>query len=150
MEVLSQKVPLLSPLKDKMHRKISATKFDKTTRYDLHILLDSLPKHDKLLHGDFNPANVIVSPRRQKIHHRLGARYAGQCPLRRGENVPFVQTGRQGRPCGRIFETLFGKDGIAKVLVQKALPIVAASQTMKAIPEEQAFLEKCVNVVDYE
>lgn len=111
VEVLSQKVPLLSPLKDKMHRKISATKFDKTTRYDLHILLDSLPKHDKLLHGDFNPANVIVSPRRQKIYHRLGARYAGQCPLRRGENVPFVQTGRQGRPCGRIFETLFGKDG---------------------------------------
>ena len=38
----------------------------------------------------------------------------------------------------------------AKVLVQKALPIVAASQTMKAIPEEQAFLEKWVNVVDYE
>ena len=42
------------------------------------------------------------------------------------------------------------KTGIAKQLVQKALPIVAASQTIKAVPEEQAFLEKWVNVVDYE
>ena len=42
------------------------------------------------------------------------------------------------------------KTGIAKQLVQKALPIVAASQTTKAVPEEQAFLEKWVNVVDYE
>ena len=42
------------------------------------------------------------------------------------------------------------KTGIAKQLVQHALPIVAASQTTKAVPEEQAFLEKWVNVVDYE
>ena len=30
------------------------------------------------------------------------------------------------------------------------MPIVAASQTTKAVPEEKEFLAKWVNVVDYE
>ena len=42
------------------------------------------------------------------------------------------------------------KTGIAKQLIQKAMPIVAASQTTKAVPEEKEFLAKWVNVVDYE
>ena len=150
VEVLSQKVPLLSPLKDKMHRKISATKFDKTTRYDLHILLDSLPKHDKLLHGDFNPANVIVSPDGRKFI--IDWAHATQGNARCDAARTYLLFKLEGKDdLAEEYLKLFSeKTGIAKVLVQKALPIVAASQTMKAIPEEQAFLEKWVNVVDYE
>ena len=33
-----------------------------TTRYELDARLDSLPKHRKLCHGDFNPSNVIIKP----------------------------------------------------------------------------------------
>ena len=43
--------PMLNKLKDKMHGKISASGLDATTRYDLHIQLESMPKHNKICHG---------------------------------------------------------------------------------------------------
>ena len=61
MGVHKQTCPLLNKLKDKMSRKIAATEFDATTRYDLHTRLEGMPKHNKVCHGDFNPSNVIVT-----------------------------------------------------------------------------------------
>ena len=45
----------LTKLKDKMNRKISETDLSATVRYDLHTRLESMPKHNKVCHGDFNP-----------------------------------------------------------------------------------------------
>lgn len=61
MTVLSQKAPMLNNLTDKMQAKISATELDATTRYDLHTRLDSMHKHNRLCHGDFNPTNIIIT-----------------------------------------------------------------------------------------
>ena len=60
LEMHSKKAPLLNKLKDKMDRKITQAQLDATTRYDLHTRLASMPKHNKLCHGDFNPSNIIV------------------------------------------------------------------------------------------
>ena len=61
MNVHSKTCPLLNKLKDKMNRKISETTLDATTRYDLHTRLESMPKHNKVCHGDFNPSNIIIT-----------------------------------------------------------------------------------------
>lgn len=61
MTVLSKNAPMLNNLTEKMQHKISATDLDATTRYDLHTRLDSMPKHRRLCHGDFNPTNVIIT-----------------------------------------------------------------------------------------
>jgi thiamine kinase-like enzyme len=45
-----------------MNRKISETSLDATTRYELHTRLESMPKHKKVCHGDFNPSNIIITP----------------------------------------------------------------------------------------
>ena len=42
------------------------------------------------------------------------------------------------------------KSDTAKQYIQKWLPIVAASQSVKGRPEEREFLLNWVNVVDYE
>ena len=62
MQVHSKEAPLLNKLKDKMNRKISETSLDATTRYELHTRLESMPKHKKVCHGDFNPSNIIITP----------------------------------------------------------------------------------------
>ena len=62
MEVHSKKAPLLNKLKDKMNRKIDETTLDATARYELHTRLAAMPKHNKVLHGDFNPSNIIIRP----------------------------------------------------------------------------------------
>lgn len=62
IEVQSRTCPLLGKLKDKMQRKIAKADLDATTRYDLLTRLESMPKHNKLCHGDFNPSNIIITP----------------------------------------------------------------------------------------
>lgn len=60
LEVHSKKSPRLNKLKDKLASQINGLKdLDATTRYELMTRLESMPKHDKLCHGDFNPSNVI-------------------------------------------------------------------------------------------
>lgn len=61
MEIHSKTAPMLNKLKDKMKRKISQTGLDATTRYELDSRLESMPKHNKLCHSDFNPTNVVIS-----------------------------------------------------------------------------------------
>lgn len=61
LEMHGKKAPLLNKLRDKMMRKISETSLDATTRYELHMRLDGMPKHDKVCHGDYNPSNIIIT-----------------------------------------------------------------------------------------
>ena len=62
LEIHSKTAPLLGKLKDKLARQINSLKdvVDATTRYELLTRLDSMPKHHKVCHGDYNPSNVIV------------------------------------------------------------------------------------------
>ena len=50
----------------------------------------------------------------------------------------------------RYMDLFCKKSDTAKQYVQKWLPIVAASQSVKGKPEEQEFLMRWVNVVEYE
>jgi len=148
--VLSKRVPMLNKLKDKMQGRISEAKLDATTRYDLHTRLDSLPKHFNLCHGDFHPSNVIITA--DGTPYIIDWAHATQGNARCDAARTYLLFKLEGKDqlAEEYLKLFCEKTGIAKLLVQKALPIVAASQTIKAVPEEQAFLEKWVNVVDYE
>ena len=55
-------MPLLSKLKDKMARQIKTLgQNDEIKKYELLTILDSIPKHIKLCHGNFEPKNVIIN-----------------------------------------------------------------------------------------
>ena len=65
LSVTSKKAPLLNKMKDKFARQINGLKvLDATTRYELMTRLESMPKHDKICHGDFNPSNVLKKSER--------------------------------------------------------------------------------------
>ncbi|MCQ4833274.1 aminoglycoside phosphotransferase, partial [Hungatella sp. SL.1.14] len=60
LNILYKHCPLLNKLKDKMSRQILETEeLSDITRYDMRTKLDSMPKHTKLCHGDFNPTNIV-------------------------------------------------------------------------------------------
>ena len=59
LSVLSRQAPQMSPLQPKLKDKIMHAQLPMTTRFDLLRRLDSMPVHHKLLHGDFNPSNII-------------------------------------------------------------------------------------------
>ncbi len=150
MEVHSKRAPLLNKLKDKMNRKIAQTDLSATTRYELHTRLDSLPKHDKVCHGDFNPSNIIISE--DGTPYIIDWSHATQGNASADVARTYLLFWLDGQiDLAEKYLTLFcNKSDTAKQYVQKWIPIVAASQMVKGKKEEREFLMHWVDVVDYE
>lgn len=145
----AQNVPLLNKLKDKMNRKISATKFDATTRYELHTRLEGMPKHTKLCHGDFDPSNVICAADGDYIIDWAHATIGNASADAARTFLVFSLEGKE-KTAAQYLDTFCALSDTAKQYVQKWIPIVAASQTVKEKPEQLELLKSWVNVFDYE
>ena len=150
MEVHRQKAPLLNRLKDKMQRKISQADLDATTRYDLHTRLDAMHEHDKVCHGDFTPSNIIIAE--DGTPYILDWAHATQGNASADAARSYLTFWLSGdTSAAEKYLNLYCKlSDTAKQYVQKWLPIVAASQSVKGKPEERQLLLKWVDVVDYE
>lgn len=150
MSVLSRKVPMLNKLKDKMQAQISATHLDATTRYDLHMHLDSMPKHVNLCHGDFNPTNIIItSDGTPYIIDWAHATQGNSSADVARSYLLFYLAGK--KELGDKYLRLYcNKSDTAIQYVQRWIPIVAASRMVKAKPEEMEFLRSWIEVVDYQ
>ena len=150
MEVHSKKSQLLTKLKDKMNRKISLSTLDATTRYELHTRLEGMPKHNKVCHGDFNPSNVIISE--DGTPYILDWSHATQGNASADVARTYLLFCLNGDEAGaeKYLNVLCKKSDTAKQYIQKWMPIVAASQSVKGNEEEREFLLKWADVVDYE
>ena len=150
LEMHSKSCPLLTKLRDKMNRKISQTDFDATTRYELHSRLDAMPKHNKLCHGDFNPSNIIITD--DGTPYIIDWSHATQGKASADVARTYLLFWLNGDIEGakKYLELFRRKSNTARQYVQKWMPIVAASQSVKGNEKEREFLHGWVNVVDYE
>ena len=150
LEVHSKKSPLLNKLKDKMNRKISESNLDATTRYDLHTRLEGVPKHNKVCHGDFNPSNIIITD--DGTAYILDWSHATQGNASADVARTYLLFCLAGDTEGaeKYLDLFCKKSDTAKQYVQKWMPIVAASQSVKGNEKEREFLLSWVDVVDYE
>lgn len=149
LEMHSKTCPLLGKLRDKMDRKIAQTDLTATVRYDLHTRLEAMPKHNKLCHGDFNPSNIIVSDDGAYI---IDWSHATQGNASADAARTYLLFWLEGdiSSAEKYLDLFCEKSGTEKQYVQKWMPIVAASQTVKGNEKEREFLNSWINVVDYE
>lgn len=150
LEVQSKKSPLLNKLKDKMNRKINETSLDATTRYELHTRLESMPKHNKVCHGDFNPSNIIISADGTANIIDWSHATQGNASADAARTYLLFRLAGQDEIAEKYLKLFCEKSDTAKQYVEQWLPIVAASQSVKGKPEEKEFLMKWVDVVDYD
>ncbi len=150
LQMHSKKSPLLTKLKDKMTRKISEAELDATTRYDLHTRLEGMPKHNKVCHGDFNPSNIIITP--EGVPYIIDWSHATQGNASADAARTYLLFWLEGDIDGakHYLDLFCKKSDTARQYVQKWMPIVAASQSVKGNEKEREFLLSWVNVVDYE
>lgn len=150
MSVHKKTCPQLNKLKDKMSRKIQDTELDATTRYDLHTRLEGMPKHNKVCHGDFNPSNIIIAE--DGTPFILDWSHATQGNASADVARTYLLFWLAGDIAGAelYLDTFCEKSGTAKQYVQKWMPIVAASQSVKGNEKEREFLMSWVGVVDYQ
>lgn len=150
MKVHSMKAPNLNKLKDKMNGKISQAELDATTRYELHTRLEGMPKHKKVCHGDFNFSNIIV--KEDGTPYIIDWSHATQGNASADVARTYLLFCLQGdeKTANQYLNLYCKKSDVAKQYVQKWLPIVAASQSVKGKPEERQFLLSWADVVEYE
>lgn len=149
IEMHKQKCPRLGKLKDKYRRKLEQVVIDPSSKFDLYTKLDSMPKHTKLCHGDFNPSNIIVMEDGTPVildwsHATQGnassdAAYAYLDFLLKGEEK-----------IGRKYLKLYcQKTNTALQYVQRWISLVSAVKLLKANDKEKEILMKFIQVVEY-
>ncbi len=146
----SKRSPLLSRLKDKMNRKILSADLEPVTRYELLIRLEGLPTHDKLCHGDLCPSNIILTPSGELCVIDWAHATQGNASADAARSFLTFHLRGEADNADRYLDMFCEKSEIEKSYVQKWMPIVAASQSVKGNLEERDFLLRWANVVDYE
>ncbi len=142
--------PNLTKLKDKMNRKISEADLDATTRYELHTRLEGMPKHKKVCHGDFRPSNVIITPEGEAYIIDWAHATQGNASADVARTYLLFCLKGDEDFAKKYLDLFCKKSDTARQYVQKWMPIVAASQSVKGKPEEREFLLKWADVVEYE
>ena len=150
LEMHSKTCPLLNKLKDKMSRKISQTDLSATVRYDLHTRLEAMPKHNKVCHGDFNPSNIIISDNGDPYIIDWSHATQGNASADAARTYLLFWLNGDIDGAKKYLQLFCDKSNTPIQYVQKWLPIVAASQTVKGNEKERELLLSWIDVVDYE
>lgn len=149
LEIQSKTCPLLNKLKDKMNRKISEADLDATTRYELHSRLEGMPKHNKVCHGDINPSNIIVTNDGKYYIIDWSHATQGNASADAARTYLLFCLKENEETAKKYLDIFCKKSDTAKQYVEKWLPIVAASQSVKGNEDERQFLLSWTDVVEY-
>ncbi|MCL2215663.1 MAG: phosphotransferase [Defluviitaleaceae bacterium] len=134
---------------DKMHSKIRETSFDATAKYELHSRLDGLPKNDKLCHGDYTTGNVIITSEDEAYVIDWSHATQGNGSADAARTYLRYMLAKKEDWAEIYLKKYCKKSDTARQYVEKWMAIVAASQSVKRKPEEQEFLLRWANIVEY-
>ena len=109
-----------------------------------------MPKHNKVCHGDFNPSNIIITPAGKSYVIDWAHATQGNASADAARTYLLFMLKGQEQLAEQYLRLYCLRSNTAKQYVQKWLPIVAASQSVKGKPEERDFLLKWADVVEYE
>lgn len=131
MQIHEKTCPLLNKLKDKMIRYIAETDFDANTRYELHTRLESMPRQNRVCHGDFNPSNVVISDTGDA--YILDWAHATQGDSSADAAMTYLSFELEGDEASAKYylDSFCEKSVVKKQSVQTWLPLVAAAQSLK-------------------
>ena len=150
LTIQGKQAPMLNDLKEKLARQInSLTVLDATQRYELRTRLESMPKHTKICHGDYNPSNVIVGKNGKMTV--VDWAHVAQGNASADAAMTYLLFALKSQENADLYLNLFcKKSDTPKQYVQQWLPIVAAAQLEKDNELEKDFLMKWIDVMDYQ
>jgi aminoglycoside phosphotransferase (APT) family kinase protein len=140
----------LTVLLDKLQRKIKASGLDATTRYELSTRLDSLPRHTKLCHGDFNPSNIIITAQNEACIIDWSHATSGNASADAVQTWMQFVLAKKFVLAEKYFNLFCAKTDTAKQYVDKWIPIMAAAQLNKAAPGDRELLRNWASVAEYQ
>ena len=151
LNVLDQTVSGLNRVKEKFKRRInSAENIDYNIKYELLQRLDGMKSHTKLCHGDFNPSNIIITENDEAYIIDWSHVTQGNASSDAAKTYLLFSIEGKQELAERYLDLFAEKSGIRKINIQRWIPIVAAAQKAKGRQDEQDFLDKWIDIIDYE
>ena len=150
VSVLSNNVPMLSQNKEKCKERIdNANNIDYNIKFELLQRLNGMKTHTKLCHGDFIPSNIIITANNDIYIIDWAHVTQGNASSDIATTyLEFALSGKQDL-ADKYLNLFSEKSGIDKSYFQRWIPIVAAARKAKGHLEEQDFLAKWIDVVDF-
>ncbi|MGI6264936.1 MAG: phosphotransferase family protein, partial [Acutalibacteraceae bacterium] len=108
------------------------------------------PKHNKLCHGDFSPSNVIIRSDGTAFIIDWAHATQGNASADAARTYLLFCLKGETETAEKYLDLFCKKSDTAKQYVQKWMPIVAASQSVKGNEKEREFLLRWADVVEYE
>lgn len=150
LEVLDKRIPLINTMKEKYKRKINENKtIDNSIKYELLQRLEGIEPHEYLCHGDFNPSNIILKENGE--HYIIDWAHVTKGNTSADVALTYLLFKMQGKDeiAEKYFELFTKLSGMNIRLIQRWIPIVAATQLEKYSGEEEKFLRSWINVAEY-
>ena len=141
--------PNLNKQRDKFSRKIDMSGLAASTRYELHLRLDAMPKHDKLCHGDFNPSNVIITSDGRACIIDWSHATIGNASADAARTYLLFKLAGDDDTAEEYLNIFVKRSSSPRQYVNNWLPIVAASQMVKGKEGEREMLSKWADVCQY-
>ena len=144
--------PLLPRLREKMRRKLNSPDLPigPSARYELHARLDSMPRHKKLIHGDFEPRNIIFGED-GKLYILDWAHASRGNASADAAKTYMVLTLKYGKDLADYYLSEFSQEAdIPKQLIQRWTPLMAASHLLRTNERHKEFLMGWLDVVEFD
>ncbi len=132
MKMHEIKPPLLNKLKDKMDREIEATDLSATTRYELRMRLESMPRQNQLCHGDFVPSNIIITKDSKPYIIDWSHVANGNILADVAKTYLLFTTNNEVETAQKYIDIYCAKTNTDRLAIRKWLPLVAASLSVKS------------------
>ncbi len=148
LEVQGKACPMLSRMKDKMAREISQADLPATVRYSLHAEVISMPKHNKLCHGDFRPSNIILTEDGTPYILDWSHATRGNASADAACTYMLFCLNDDNAGAEQYLDLFCEKTGTDKQYVQKWIPLVAAAQSIKGNAAQREFMRTWIHTAD--
>lgn len=149
-EIHSKKHLLLTKFADKLKMKIMQSELSASTRYDLSMRLDAMPRHTHVCHGDYNPSNVIID--KNSTPYVIDWSHASQGNATADGVKTYLLLCISGNTnfAEEYMEEYCRRTAIEKHYFREWMPLVAAAQLIRAKDNERRrFLMKWIEDEDY-
>ena len=150
IEVTDHRVHGLRNTVDKKSEEIRNMEgLDPSVRYELLQRLNGMPRHTKLCHGDFVPSNVVILP--DGDYRVIDWAHATQGNAGADAALTYLRFCLTDEEFAEKYLEVYSVMSDTPVsYIQKWMPIMAAGQLAKGVPEEKELLERWVNVAEYQ
>lgn len=143
LSIQSKTTDRLTRLKDKLNTQITKADVPATVRYDFHIRLETMPRHHKICHGDYNPSNIIIgndgTPYILDWSHATQGNASGDAAM----TYLLFKLDKKDALAEKYIELFCKKTSTSRENINQWIPMVAASHSVECkSSEEKEMMEK--------